>query len=182
MAFGFFKKLVEGVKKGFNWVKDKVVKPVVKFAAPIVSKVANMAAPVLDVVAPEFGLAAHGIGLAADTVGGLFGANGSGQQQPDPQPDPQPAPQPTQFDYGNQYGQQLGGATYQGQQQLGGMTYQGNQGQQLGGMTYQPQAESYNPDGYGPYQRTSMQRPISGMTRRGRPRRIAYQEPQYGYE
>ena len=35
MAWGIFQKIGQGLKKAFNWVKDKVVKPVARFLKPI---------------------------------------------------------------------------------------------------------------------------------------------------
>jgi hypothetical protein len=80
MAWGFFKKIGQGLSKAYNFVKDKVVKPAwekvikpaVKFAAPIVSKVAKGIAPMLG---PEYGGIAEGIGIGADVAGGIAGAD-----------------------------------------------------------------------------------------------------------
>ena len=48
MAWGIFKKIGQGLKKGFNWVKDHIVKPVAKFVSPV----AKVAAPVVGAIVP----------------------------------------------------------------------------------------------------------------------------------
>ena len=48
MAWGIFKKIGQGLKKGFNWVKDHIVKPVAKFVSPV----AKAAAPVIGTFVP----------------------------------------------------------------------------------------------------------------------------------
>lgn len=48
MAWGIFKKIGQGLKKGFNWVKDHIVKPVAKFVSPV----AKVAAPVIGTFVP----------------------------------------------------------------------------------------------------------------------------------
>ena len=40
MAWGIFKKIGQGLKKGFNWVKDKVIKPIEKVISPVAKAVA----------------------------------------------------------------------------------------------------------------------------------------------
>ena len=66
MAWGIFKKIGQGLKKAFNFVKDKIVKPVAKFVAPV----AKAAAPVISTFAPGVGAA---IGVGADVVSKLAG-------------------------------------------------------------------------------------------------------------
>jgi hypothetical protein len=147
MAWGFFKKIGQGLSKAFNFVKDKVVKPAwnkvikpaVKFAAPIVSKVAKGIAPMLG---PEFGGIAEAVGVGADVAGAITGADmdGSGSGQTDSSQ--QPPPQTDSYDYGN-YGPPMlgrgGGGIYQGGYPMLGMggagIYQGGPGMYGGNMS-----------------------------------------------
>ena len=89
MSWGIFKKIGQGIKKGFNWVKDHIIKPIGKVAAPI----AKVAAPVIKTILPEsapFVDVAEGVidklsgsgsgGPSAN--GGLVGANGHGIRVP----------------------------------------------------------------------------------------------------
>lgn len=45
MAWGFFKKIGQAIKKGANWVLDKVIKPVARTAAPILGQAAQTVLP-----------------------------------------------------------------------------------------------------------------------------------------
>ena len=57
MAWGIFQKIGQGLKKAFNWVNDKVVKPVANFLKPVIKPVASVvetlipgSKPIVDVV------------------------------------------------------------------------------------------------------------------------------------
>ena len=50
-AWGFFNKIKKGLKKAFNFAKDKIVKPIVNVA----KKVAPVIAPAIDTIAPGGG-------------------------------------------------------------------------------------------------------------------------------
>ncbi len=51
MAWGFFNKIKKGLKKAFNFAKNKVIKPVVDIA----KKVTPIAAPIIDKFKPGLG-------------------------------------------------------------------------------------------------------------------------------
>ena len=59
MAWGFFNKIKKGLKKAFNFAKDKIVKPVVnKVVKPVLDiakKAAPYAAPLADTFIPGSG-------------------------------------------------------------------------------------------------------------------------------
>ena len=42
MAWGIFSKIGKGLKKAFNWVRDKIAKPVVNFLKPVIKPVGNV--------------------------------------------------------------------------------------------------------------------------------------------
>lgn len=68
MGWGFWNKIKNGVKKAFNWVKDKVVKPVVNTAV-------KLAPAIGGVVGAAVGQPAAGamIGNVTQKVGNALG-------------------------------------------------------------------------------------------------------------
>ena len=42
MAWGIFQKIGQGLKKAFNWVNDKVIKPVANFLKPVVKPLGSV--------------------------------------------------------------------------------------------------------------------------------------------
>jgi sorbitol-specific phosphotransferase system component IIBC len=75
MGFGLFKKIKQGLKRAITgigkagkWVVDKVVKPVIGFAAPVAEKMA----PILDQFKPGLGTA---IGTGAAFAEQILGGN-----------------------------------------------------------------------------------------------------------
>lgn len=65
MAWGFFNKIKKGLKKAFNFAKNKVIKPVVDIA----KKVAPIAAPIIDKFKPGLGTIINtGVGVADGVV------------------------------------------------------------------------------------------------------------------
>ena len=57
MAWGVFNKIGKGLKKAFNWVKDKVVKPVANVIAPVAKPLASVAKTIIPGAAPVFDVA-----------------------------------------------------------------------------------------------------------------------------
>ncbi len=60
MGWGFWKKLKNGVKKAFNWVKDKIVKPVFNTAKNLLPAIGAAVAPVVG-APPQAGMAVGSI-------------------------------------------------------------------------------------------------------------------------
>jgi hypothetical protein len=56
MAFGFFKKIKQGLKKAFNFAKDKVIKPIVNTVKPVYDAVKPAISTVGNVVGSSFGV------------------------------------------------------------------------------------------------------------------------------
>ena len=81
MSWGIWKKIKNGIQKGFNWVKNKILKPVGNFAKNVVKKVA---APIISAKGKIhktsgdiIGQVAPGpIGMFAQTAGNLWGTAG----------------------------------------------------------------------------------------------------------
>ena len=75
MGWGFFKKIKNGLTKAFNWVKDKVVKPVINVGKKILG-VGVKAAPAIATAIgaakgnPEIGAM---VGSAVQNVGNALG-------------------------------------------------------------------------------------------------------------
>lgn len=98
MAWGIFKKIGQGIKKGFNWVKDHVVKPVAKFIAPVAKPLGGVVKTLLPGSAPIVDLAEGAVeklsgsgapppvdGSSSPSFannGGMVGANGHGIRVP----------------------------------------------------------------------------------------------------
>ena len=57
MSWGIFKKIGQGIKKGFNWVKDHIVKPVAKFIAPVAKPLGGVVKTLIPGSAPIVDLA-----------------------------------------------------------------------------------------------------------------------------
>ena len=73
-AWGIFQKIGRGLKKAFNWVKDKVVKPVAKFLAPVAKPIASVVKTAIPGAAPI-------VNVAEKVVDKLSGS-GSGSRPP----------------------------------------------------------------------------------------------------
>ena len=89
MAWGIFKKIGQGIKKGFNWVKDHVVEPVAKFIAPVAKPLGGVVKTLLPGSAPIVDLAEGAVEkLSGSNIlppadnGGMVGANGHGIRVP----------------------------------------------------------------------------------------------------
>ena len=88
MAWGIFKKIGQGIKKGFNWVKDHVVKPVAKFIAPVAKPIGGVVKTLIPGSAPIVDLAEgaveklSGSGAPPPHNDMLVGANGHGIRVP----------------------------------------------------------------------------------------------------
>lgn len=86
MAWGIFKKIGDGLKTAFNWVKDKIVKPVAKFLSPVAKPLAGVvktlipgSAPIVDLAEGAVEkLSGSGSGAPPAHNGGLVGAGGHG--------------------------------------------------------------------------------------------------------
>ena len=92
MAWGIFKKIGQGLKKGFNWVKDHIVKPVAKFVSPVAKaaapvigtfvpgaeKIIDTGAAVVDKIAGNNALTPASNALAGMSPGNMVGMNGHG--------------------------------------------------------------------------------------------------------
>ena len=72
--WGIFKKIGQGLKKGFDWVKDKIIKPVAKFLSPVSKPLAGIAKTLLPGAAPVVDL----------VEGGIEKLSGSGDGGPPP--------------------------------------------------------------------------------------------------
>ena len=88
MSWGIFKKIGQGIKKGFNWVKDHVVKPVAKFIAPVAKPLGGVVKTLIPGSAPIVDLAEgaveklSGSGAPPAHNDMLVGANGHGIRVP----------------------------------------------------------------------------------------------------
>ncbi len=56
MAFGFFKKIKQGLKKAFNFAKDKIVKPIVNTIKPVYDAVKPAISTIGNVAGASFGV------------------------------------------------------------------------------------------------------------------------------
>lgn len=74
MSWGIFKKIGQGIKKGFNWVKDHIVKPVAKFIAPVAKPLGGVVKTLIPGSAPIVDLA----------EGAVEKLSGSGSGRPPP--------------------------------------------------------------------------------------------------
>jgi hypothetical protein len=70
MAWGFFKKIGDGLKKAFNFVKDKVVKPAVGIVAPLAQQFGPTIGSMFGPEGAAIGTAiAGGAGMAESILG-----------------------------------------------------------------------------------------------------------------
>jgi hypothetical protein len=69
MGWGFFKKIGQGLKKAFKFVKDKIVEPVAKVVKKTVAPIYNVAKPIINKVIPGGAAATAIIDKAAGVVG-----------------------------------------------------------------------------------------------------------------
>ena len=82
MSWGIWKKIKNGIQKGFNWVKNKILKPVGNFAKNVVKKVAapiiSAKGKILKTSGDIIGQVVPGpIGIFAQTAGNLWGTAGN---------------------------------------------------------------------------------------------------------
>ena len=61
MGFGIFKKIGDGLKTAFGWVRDKIVKPVANFFAPVADEVSDVVETLVPGSKPVVELAKKGI-------------------------------------------------------------------------------------------------------------------------
>ena len=74
MAWGIWKKIKNGIQKGFNWVKIKIVKPVIEVAKPL----AKTVLPAIGgVIGAKVGNPKLGANLGA-IAGNVISGSGSG--------------------------------------------------------------------------------------------------------
>lgn len=73
MAWGFFNKIKRGFKKGFNWVKNKLIKPILKKAPDIMAQVG----PMLANMPGKAGIAGKAMTFAAPILQTLQGRSGN---------------------------------------------------------------------------------------------------------
>ena len=67
MAWGIFQKIGQGLKKAFNWVNDKVVKPVARFLKPITKPAGTILKTLIPGSAPVVDVVSDGIEHIADS-------------------------------------------------------------------------------------------------------------------
>ena len=86
MAWGIFKKIGDGLKKAFNWTKNKIVKPVAKIISPVAKPLAGVVKTLVPGAAPIVDFAegvVDKISGSGAANGGLVGAGGHGIRNDD---------------------------------------------------------------------------------------------------
>lgn len=77
MGWGVWNKIKQGISKAFNWVKDKVVKPVTGFVRKIVAPIIGTKGQVMQASGNVLGKVLPGpLGQFAQTAGNMWGAVG----------------------------------------------------------------------------------------------------------
>ena len=78
MSWGIWKKIKNGIQKGANWVKNKIIKPVIEVAKPVVKTLANKVLPAVGgAIGAKFGNPAIGAKLGR-IAGEAISGSGSG--------------------------------------------------------------------------------------------------------
>ena len=67
MGFGIFKKIGDGLKTAFGWVKDKILKPVANFLKPITKPAGTILKTLIPGSAPIVDVVSDGIDHIADS-------------------------------------------------------------------------------------------------------------------
>ena len=78
MGWGIWNKIKQGLSKAWNWVKDKVVKPVVNFGKKVIAPIVGAKGKVMNLSGDVLGKVLPGpLGQFANVAGKAWGAVGN---------------------------------------------------------------------------------------------------------
>lgn len=78
MGWGVWNKIKQGISKAFNWVKDKIVKPVAGFVKKVVAPIVSTKGKIMNVSGDVLGKVLPGpLGQFANVAGKAWGAVGN---------------------------------------------------------------------------------------------------------